>query len=262
MKLYRINALLIRHLYLYQRSVPRLMDIFFWPILELFLWGFLGLYLQQLNITGMNIVTIFLGALIFWNFLNQAQHSTFITFLEEIWERNLLNIFVSPLTTAEFLASTLFLSIIRIILIGIVMSFLAFVCYHLNFFSFGFYIIPFAVNLLLFGWALGLFTIGLILQWGTSAQNLAFGIVFLIQPFSAVFYPVSVLPETIRWIAYLLPPSYIFEGMREVIHTGALPLELLTTGFLINIAYIVFALWFFFFMFNKAKQSGKLMKLD
>jgi len=238
------------------------MDIFFWPVMEIFLWGFLSLYLQQFNITGINVLTVLLGALIFWNLLNQSQHSTSIAFLEEIWERNLLNIFVSPITVAEFLISTLLLGIVRIFLIGIVMSLLVFVLYHLNFLMFGFSIIPFVLNLLLFGWALGLFTIGLILRWGTSAQILAFGITFLIQPFSAVFYPVSALPEVIRWIAYILPPSYIFEGMREVLKNGALPLHLLTVGFIVNIIYILLSLWFFWFMFCKAKQNGKLMKLD
>ena len=262
MKFHRINALLIRHLYLYQRSVPRLMDIFFWPVMEILLWGFLSLYLQQLHVTGLNVVTLLLGALIFWNLLNQSQHSTSIAFLEELWERNLLNIFVTPITTTEFLCSTLLLGIIRIFLIGIVMGIISFVFYHLNFFLFGMAIIPFVLNLLLFGWALGLFTIGLILRWGTSAQILAFGITFLIQPFSAVFYPVSALPEAFRWIAYILPPSYIFEGMRQILAGGTVSNFNLIMSFTLNGVYIGAMIWFYLFMFSRAKKNGSLMKLD
>src|SRR3989344_70377 len=106
MKLHRINALLIRHLYLYQRSVPRLMDIFFWPIIELLLWGFLSLYLEEMSFGGLNVVTVLLGAIIFWDLMSQSQRAISTTFLEEVWERNLLNIFVSPLKISEFLISS------------------------------------------------------------------------------------------------------------------------------------------------------------
>src|SRR3989344_4719344 len=138
MKTHRIIALIIRHLYLYQRSVPRLMDIFFWPVMELLVWGFLSLYLQKNNLAGFNVVTILLGAIIFWDLLSQSQRAVSTAFLEDVWEKNFLNIFITPLKVSEFLASTVVLGLVRILLVGIVMSVLAFLLYHFSILFFGF----------------------------------------------------------------------------------------------------------------------------
>ena len=262
MKLHRVNALLIRHLYLYQRSLPRLMDVFFWPILELLLWGFLSVYLQKLNLTNLNVVTILIGAIIFWDLMSQSQRAISTAFLEEVWERNLLNIFVTPLRISEFLLSSVLIGAVRIVGVGIVMAGLAMLLYHFNIFGFGFYLILFVANLLIFGWTLGLFTTGIILRFGTAAQVLAFGFIFLIQPFSAVFYPVSVLPPAVRYIAYALPSTHVFEGMRTVIATGALPVNQLMWALATNFVYLILVLWFFSRMFARVKEKGMLMKLD
>ena len=209
MKLHRINALLIRHLYLYQRSVPRLMDIFFWPIIELLLWGFLSLYLEKMSFGGLNVVTVLLGAIIFWDLMSQSQRAISTTFLEEVWERNLLNIFVSPLRLSEFLFSSVLIALVRVIIVGLVMAGLAWVLYTFNLLYFGFYLIPFMLNLFVFGWTLGFLTKGIIIRIGSAAQVLAFGLVFLLQPFSAVFYPVSVLPQGLQYVAKVLPSSHV-----------------------------------------------------
>ncbi len=263
MKWHRIKALMTRHLYLYQRSIPRLMDIFFWPTMTLLLWGFVSEYLQQSNFSGsVNIVTVLLGAIILWEILSEGQHSLSVAFLEDIWERNLLNIFVTPLKISEFLASTALLGVIRVFLVGIVMGVVALFAYSFNLFSLGFYIIPFAFNLIFFGWILGLIITAVILRFGTSAQVLAFGIMFLVQPFTAVFYPVSILPKYIQYISYALPSTYVFEGLRAVVNTG----HFLNSYFLIsvglNIIYLALALWFFYRMFARVKKNGMLTKLD
>jgi ABC-2 type transport system permease protein len=262
MRWHRINALLIRHLYLFKRSMPRLMDIFFWPVMELLLWGFLSLYIQKLNIAGFNAVTVLLGAVIFWDLMSQAQRAVSIAFLEDVWERNFLNIFVTPLRLSEFIASTVILALIRVFAVGLVMSALGFLFYKFNLLSFGFYLVPFMLNLLVFGSAIGLFTTALILRYGTSAQVLAFGLLFLVQPFSAVFYPLSVLPEAVRWIGYLLPSTYIFEGMRAVIASHTLPTNLLVGAIVSNIIYFIGLSWYFYHSFAVVKVKGKLLKLD
>lgn len=262
MKFHRIKALLIRNLYLYQRSFPRLMDIFYWPVMELLVWGFLSVYLEKMNLGTVNVVSMLLGAIILWDLLARSQQAVSVSFLEEVWEKNLLNIFVTPLKIGEFLASTVFIGLVRIILVGIVAAVLAFVLYRFNFFQFGFYLIPFIFNLFFFGWILGIFTTAIILRYGTSAQVLAFGFIFLIQPFSAVFYPVSALPEWIRWLSYVLPSTHVFEGMRSVIATGTLPLTDFWFALALNILYLIITLWFFFKMFALVKDRGLLMKLD
>lgn len=262
MKFYRINALLIRHMYLYKRSFPRLMDIFYWPVMELLVWGFLSVYLQKIQGNSVNIATILLGGIIFWDLLSRSQQAVSVSFLEDVWERNFLNLFVSPLSVTEFLASTFFVGVIRIILVGIVASVLALLLYHFNIFIFGIYLVPFVVNLFLFGWILGLFTTGIILRYGTSAQILAFGFIFLIQPFSAVFYPIAAMPQWAQWISYIIPSSYVFEGMRQVIATGTLGAGNLAASFVSNLIYLVLVLWFFYRMFARVKMKGLLLKLD
>jgi len=262
MKFHRIKALTIRQLYLYPRNFPRLMDVFFWPILELLVWGFLSVYLEKLNLGNVNIASVLLGAMIFWELFNRSQNAVTIAFLEDVWEKNLLNIFVTPLKVSEFMMSTVLLGLVRIVTQGIVLAVAALLLYHFNIFQFGLYTIPFILSLLLFGWIVGLFAVAVILRFGTTAQVLAFGVIFMVQPFSAVFYPVSALPQVMQWISYLLPSTYVFEGMRSIIATGTVPGMTLLLSFAINAVYLVFVFWFFNLMFKKVKEKGLLLKLD
>ncbi len=262
MKLHRINGLMMRHLYLYKRSVPRLMDIFYWPVMELLLWGFISAFIDKLNIGGFNAVTVLIGAVIFWDLMSQSQRAVSVAFLEEVWERNFLNIFVTPLKVSEFLASTFVLASVRIVLVGGVMSIIAFFFYHFNLFTFGFTLIPFMANLLVFGSVLGIFTTAIILRYGTSAQVLAFGFLMLLQPFTAVFYPVSALPASLQWLSYAMPSTYVFEGMRGVIATGEFSYPLFWGAVGTNIIYAIIITWFFYRMFAYVKRNGKLLKLD
>ena len=262
MKFHRINALLIRHLYLYQRSFPRIMDIVYWPVMEILVWGFLSLYIETMHIAGFNAMTVLLGAVVFWDFLNQSQKAVSITFLEEVWEKNLLNIFVTPLRLSEFLFTTVLIGAVRIFLVGVVLSVLSYLLFHFNLFSLGFFLIPFVLNLFLFGWTLGIFTNAIILRYGTSAQMLAFGFIVLIQPFSAVFYPVSALPHFVQTISFLIPSTYVFEGMRAVIANGTVSFPLLIGAFVSNAVYLSLVIWFFVRMFAYVKREGKLLKLE
>ena len=220
------------------------------------------MYLKSMDLGGFNLVTVLLGAIIFWDLLSQSQRAVSTAFLEEVWERNLLNIFVTPLTVIEFLTSMLLVGVVRVVLVGIVTGVLAFFLYALNLLQFGFLLIPFIINLLIFGWMAGLFSTGIILRYGTSAQVLAFGLMFLVQPFSAVFYPVSALPESIQFISYLIPSTYVFEGVRAVITTGSIPYAYLAQAFVANIIYLGLVMWFFYTMFARVKEKGLLLKLD
>lgn len=262
MKWYRIYALLMRHLYLYKRSIPRIMDIFYWPVMDLLLWGFLSVYLQGQSLETINFITVIVGGLIFWTLLNQSQRAVSIAFLEDVWERNLLNIFVTPLKVSEFLSATVLLGLVRIGIISVVMGILAFVLYKFDLLQFGFTLIPFFANLLFFGWSLGILIIGIILRYGTQAQILAFGLIFVIQPFSAVFYPVSALPESIRFLAYASPATYVFEGMRQLLNTHTFSMTLFIQALVANTIYLILSIMFFNFMFSRTKKQGTLMKLE
>lgn len=258
----RIKALTIRHLYLYKRSLPRLMDVFFWPVVSILMWGFLSVYLNNLNLGSINLVSILLGAIILWEILQRMQNAVAITFLEDVWERNFLNLFVTPLRVSEFLVSTVILGIIRIFAVLIIMTILSVWLYKFSIFSLGLILIPYMLILLIFGFSLGVFNMAIILRFGTSAQILAFGLVFLLQPFSAVFYPVSAIPESFSWISYLIPSTYVFEGIRTSVTTGMIDYGLILNGLVISFIYLIVMLWFFVKMFKKVKREGRLLKLD
>jgi len=258
----RINALVIRHMYLFKRSFPRLMDIFFWPVVSILTWGFLTTYLEKINSNSVNVVSILLGAIIFWELLNRFQNAVSITFLEEVWEKNFLNIFVTPLTISEFLSATVVIALIRMCIVLFVLTTISVLAYHFTIFSFGLNLIPFLAVLLLFAFSVALFIMALILRFGTSAQIFAFALIFLIQPFGAVFYPVSALPLSVQWISWCFPSTYVFEGMRSVITSGILPSDLLWKGIALALVYVAFMLVYFYRMFANVKERGRLLKID
>lgn len=261
MKLHRILALASRHLMLYKRSPQRIMEIIYWPVLDVVLWGFITLYLNRYQSGLPSVVAFFLGALILWDILFRAQQGVCISFLEEVWSRNLLNLFVSPLRPIEFLASTMLISIAKVILSSAATVLLALLLYSFNVFTIGLSLVPFVLNLILMGWAIGVFTTAIILRYGQQAEVLAWGLVLLFMPVSAVFYPVSILPPFLQGIAKFIPASHIFEGMRTVITGGIFPARELFWAVGLNILYLIVALNFFFYMFGVVQKRGLLVRV-
>ena len=261
MKLHRIVAIFVRQMYLYRRSLPRLMEIFYWPLLDLVLWGFISLYLARSRSGLPNVVTFFLGALILWDILFRSQLGISVSFLEDVWARNFLNLFVSPLRPGEYLTSLMLVSAVKIVLAGGVMSLLAWVFYSFNIFVIGLSLVPFILNLVALGWAIGIFTTALILRFGQQAEILAWGIAVLFQPVSAVFYPVAVLPPVLRWLARYVPSSYVFEGMREVVASGRLPAGKLAWAVGLNAVYLAAATAVFYAIFRSVKKKGLLARI-
>ena len=257
----RIRALVLRYTFLYTRSLPRVAEMFFWPVMDLLVWGLLMVYLQRLPYRVPTALTFLLGGMIFWDILYRAQQAVTLSFLEDIWARNLLNIFVAPVTVGEFIIATWVVGFVKILITVAILAGLAWWLYSFNLFQMGFSLIPLFANLLVMGWAVGMVTTALITRWGQSAEALAWGIPFLIQPLSAVFYPVSVLPHWLQPIALCIPATHVFEGMRQVLNGGRLdPQRLLWAGGL-NIVYLIAASLFFRFMFSQARKNGLLAKL-
>ena len=259
--MHRIVAVLLRHLYLYPKSLSRLMEIFYWPVLDLLVWGFLTVYLSR-NPNALPQWTGFLlGAMILWDILFRSQQAVCISFLEEVWSRNLLNLFASPLSPGEFLIATMILSFVKFLLAATVAGVLAWWLYGFNLLVLGVYLVPLVANLIIMGWAIGIVTTAVILRYGERAEVLAWGIALLIQPFSAVFYPVSVLPGWLQPLALCLPSTHVFEGMREVILTGRMSGASLAAAFGLNALYLAGAFGYFFFMYRLARVQGRLTKL-
>lgn len=257
----RIMGYTMRHLYLYKRSLPRLMEIFYWPVLDLLVWGFVTVYLSRQEGALPGFVTFFIGALILWDMLFRSQQGISVSFLEDVWSRNLLNIFVSPLSATEYILSLLFLSVIKLILTSTVMVSLAWLLYSFNIFVLGFSFVPLVLNLIVMGWAVGIVTTALILRFGQEAEVLAWGVALLFQPISAVFYPVAVLPWFLRVAANLTPAAHVFEGMRMVLSTGIFPARELIWAAGLNAVYVILSVAFFYWNFRVAKRKGLLAKV-
>lgn len=261
MKIHRVLALVIRHLYLYKRSIPRLMEVFYWPFLDLVIWGFITMYLTKFKGTLPDFIAFLLGALILWDILFRSQQGLSVSFLEDMWARNLLNIFVSPIRPIEYIFALMLVSIVKLLLASIVMVIFAWLFYSFNIFLLGLSLIPMIVNLVIMGWGLGIITMALILRLGQEAEVLAWAVAFLFQPVSAVFYPVSVLPPFLQTIAQFIPASHIFEGMRIVISGGGFPMHDVLWATALNFIYILTALVFFYWNFSIVRRKGLLARI-
>jgi ABC-2 type transport system permease protein len=256
-----IAALVRRHTILYSRNAPRVVELFFWPTMDLLVWGFVTTYLLKVRTGAPPAITFLLGAMIFWDILYRAQQGVTISYLEEVWSRNLLNIFVAPVKLSEFIAATYVVGMIKVLVIVSVLTGMAFCFYSFNLLSLGLALIPLFANLLLLGWSMGLMTTALLLRWGQAAEALAWAIPFAIQPISAVFYPVSILPPWIQPLALLLPSTHVFEGMRQVLKGEGLSTEHLCWAFGLNIFYALLAAWLFQTMFQEARKKGRLTRM-
>ncbi len=261
MRAHRIWGLFLRHIYLYPRSFSRMMELFYWPFLDLVVWGFISLYLMKYGQGLPNFVAFLLGALILWDILFRAQQGISVSFLEDIWARNLLNLFVSPLSPGEYIFSLMLFSGAKVIVAGAIMSFLAWALYSFNFFLLGLALVGFILGLVIMGWAIGIFTLSLILRFGQQAEVLAWGVAFLFQPVSAVFYPLSILPVWMQKIAHFVPSSYVFEGMRSVILNGQIAWKNLITCFLLDIVYLLLALIGYRKVFKVVQKKGLLARI-
>jgi ABC-2 type transport system permease protein len=259
----KVFPLILRHTYLYKRSPIRLIEVFFWPVTDLLVWGFLTMYLKEGAVDVPGAVTYLISAMILWDVLYRSQQGVTLSFLEDIWSRNLINVFASPIRVREFVAATYGVGLIKVIIVITVLTFMALGLYDFNLLGLGWSLIPLFANLLIHGWAAGLFTTALILRFGNAAQPLAWGIPFLIQPISAVFYPVSVLPDWIQPLAYCLPSTHVFEGMRAVMNSNGdvFPAESLIYSSCLNVVFTVLAALFFAHFYKVARERGLLTKI-
>ncbi len=258
----RIHAMLCRYLYLHRRSLPRTLELVFWPVMDLFVWGFLTLYLRSFapGLKG-GLVFAFLSGMIFWDILYRNQQAVTISVMEEIWHHNLLNILISPLRLWEWLMATFLYGFLKSLVITAVLAALSLFLYQFNMAAgLGLSLVPLAFNLLLFAWILGIFTSATLLWWGYAAEALIWGIPFLLQPLSAVFYPLSVMPGWVQGISLCLPSTYVFEGMRAVLAGQALSASSFWTGLGLNGLFFLAAVVFFHWVYGRALVTGRLVR--
>ena len=261
---HRVYGVVLRYFYLVRRSLDRSSEVFIHPILDLAIWGLTGVYFQSLFSEGGGtpvFVVALVSGIIFWNVIWRAQSEVPFGILEDLWNRNLLNMFIAPLKISEWMLGLIILGFVKVFLTLVTAGLFALALYQVNLFMFGFHLIPFIFLLVISGWWIGFLITGLVLRLGTGFQALAWTLAFVIAPFSAVYYPVSVLPAWAQSVAWALPTTYIFEGMREVINTGNLNYSLMWGSLLLNVVYVAVTFLYLYRSFKKRLDRG-LLTLD
>ena len=257
----RVSALVLRYIYLLVGSWPRMLELIYWPMFQLILWGFITKHLLTNSSWVAEAGGVLIAAVLLWDILFRSQMGYSISFLEEMWSRNLGHLFVSPLRPYEMIAGLTCISLLRTLLGVLPATFVAIPLYHYSIYEIGLPLIAFFINLLVFGWALGMMITALILRAGLGAESFAWLAVFAIAPISAIYYPVSVLPDWLQTIAWTMPPVYVFEGMREVLFNSEFHAKLLMQAMALNLFYLVLGLTIFLYSFRVARQRGLLLQI-
>lgn len=260
MQFCRVQAILLRQVYLVRGSFARLLPLFVWVAVDMVLWGFLTRYLNSVAAPGFNFVPLLLGAVLLWDYFARVMQGVTMAFFEDVWSRNFLNFFASPLTVSEYLSGLVLTSIATSIVGLVVMLFLATAVFGLSFFAYGLALIPFLLELFLFGIALGILGCTIVLRFGPSAEWFIWPIPGMLSPFAGVFYPLATLPKWMQYVGRLLPPSYVFEGMRKILLGGQASHPALLWGAVLSILWVLLAAWCFKRTYRHALKTGLIAR--
>jgi ABC-2 type transport system permease protein len=257
----RIRALVLRYVLLVGRDPSRVVDLVVWPFIDITIWGFLTIYVNRAGIALPNAIAVFLGAAILWNVFIRAAQDASVSFLDDVWARSLVTLFASPLTLSEFGGSLLAVAVIKVILSLVAMTIAASALYAFNVFTMGFWLLPFAANLVLFGYILGLLALAMIVRFGGRWQILAWSMPWIAMPVSSVYWPESVLPPSVWAIAQTSPMNHVFEGMRAVVINGEAPVWRIVVATAENALYLTLTATLVTRTFRSALERGALPKL-
>jgi ABC-2 type transport system permease protein len=256
----RIGAVVLRILYLYRGSPQRVFPMFVWVAVDILLWGFLTRYLNTVSSAEFNFVPALLGAVLLWDFLTRVMQGVTMAFFEDVWSRNFLNFFATPLRTSEYLTGLVIAAIGTSLISLVAMVVFARAAFGLSFLVYGIALAPFLAVLFLTGIALGIAGASLVLRLGPASEWLVWPIPMIVSPFAGVFYPVTVLPEWMQAIAKILPPSYVFEGMRAVLAGKPAPWDRLAVGGGLAAIYLVAACLLFMAVYRVAIRTGLIAR--
>jgi ABC-2 type transport system permease protein len=258
--LQRTSAIVVRQFYLMQGSPARVLPLFAWVAIDMVTWGFITKYLNAVSGSGFNFVPSLLGAVLLWDFFIRVMQGVTITFFEDVWSRNFLNVFATPLSISEYV-SGLVLSSIATSSVGlVVMLVLATAVFGLSFFIYGALLVPYLLVLFVFGIALGIIGCGIVLRLGPAAEWFIWPIPALISPLAGVFYPLSTLPGWLRFLSRLLPPSYVFENMRAIVLNRPGSPSALFWGAALDVVFLLLASWFFRAIYHHAVRTGLIAR--
>ncbi|HEV7372465.1 ABC transporter permease [Arenibaculum sp.] len=256
----RIGAMVLRYWYLLRGSWPRLLELAYWPTMQMVLWGFISQFLAGNSDWVAQGAGVLIAAVLLWDVLFRGQLGVSICFLEEMWSRNLGHLFVSPLKPSEWVVSLMTMSLIRTVIGILPAALLAVPVFGFSVFGLGPMLALFFANLIVMGWWLGLLVVALILRHGLGAESLAWVAVFLLAPISAIYYPVEVLPDWLQWVAWFLPSAHVFEGMRAVMFGNAILWDRLAWAVGLNAVYMAASVAVFMHFFDVARRRGALLQ--
>ena len=256
----RIGAMVLRYWYLLISSWPRLLELIYWPTLQIITWGFLQGYIAQNAGYFARAGGTLIGAVILWDILFRGQLGFSISFLEEMWSRNLGNLLMSPLRPIEFLLAMTVMSVIRLAIGVIPMSLIAAFFFDFNLLGLGLPLIAFFCNLIFTSWAIGILVSGLVLRNGLGAESIVWTMMFALLPLACVYYPVSVLPQWLQYVAWTLPPTYVFEGMRALLTDQTFRGDLMLQALAINAVLLAASFVVFLALLNSARRAGSLLQ--
>ena len=261
MSLTRMYGLFLRHFYLITRSFPRVLDLVYWPTIQITLWGFISNFFATHTTYYNNAVGVILTCAILYDYLFRTSIGFNMLFLEEIWSRNFTNLFIAPMKIGEILTSLVATALIRA-LIGLIPAvLLTSPLFGISILDLGIFLFFLFLSLYLFGITLGILVSAGLLRYGPSFENIAWSTMFLLAPFGCIYYPIEILPEVFQKIAYLFPLVFIFEEARNILINQTVDIQNIYYAFLWNGVYFVLSIVLFYYSFNVAKNIGTLINM-
>jgi ABC-2 type transport system permease protein len=263
----RVGAMVMRYLYLLRSSWPRMAELVYWPAVQVMTWGFLQTYIRaQANASGVaGAMAVaggtLVGALLLWDAMFRCQLGFSMSFMEEMWSRNIANLLISPLRPLEFVAALMAMSLVRLAIGLVPVTLLALWFFDFNLWGLGLVLVAFFVNLVLTSWAIGLAIAGLVLRNGMGAEGLAWSILFFVMPFACVYYPVAILPPWLQALAWCLPPTYVFEGLRAAIVAHVFRADLMAEALVINLGLLAAGSVCFLALLDSARKAGSVLQM-
>jgi ABC-2 type transport system permease protein len=257
----RIKAMTRRYAILILGSGPRMLELMYWPMVQMIMWGFLQTYLAGSASVFQNAAGLLIGSVLLWDILLRGQFGFSLSFLEEMWSRNLGNILMSPLRPNEYIIALMVISFIRLI-IGIVpVILLAYLFFGFNLFGLGLPLGAFVANLIFFGWMIGLTANGVVIRYGMGAESFTWVAVFFFLPLCCVYYPLATLPWWLQPVSAALPPTHVFEGLRAIMIEQVFRPDLMLKAFGLNLLYFSGAYLLFLYFLRQARIKGSLMQI-
>ena len=256
----RVGAIVLRQAFLLRGSPARVLPLFAWVAIDIVLWGFITRYLNAVASPGFDFVPVLLGAVLLWDFFARVMQGVTMAFFEDVWSRNFLNVFATPITTPEYVSGLVLSSVLTSTVGLVVMVVLATAAFGLSFVGYGLAIVPALLVLFLFGIALGILGCAIVLRLGPAAEWLIWPIPAVLSPFAGVFYPVATLPHWMQAVSWLLAPSYVFEAMRALVAGGTVSWPALGGAALLAIADILIAGWVFARVYRHAVRTGLIAR--